>query len=101
MKTTLASLSRQEELFGKGYHFEVAIARAALVEGLLLQYLFAAKQIDGKEFDKDTERRLSEERITFGQVKDALKKAGAFHDARLEADVEAFVSDRNMVAHHL
>lgn len=97
----LTSLERQESMFKSGWRFEAAISRAAMVEGLLLQYLLCAKQVRGVTFDTRTQQRLTDERITFGQVKDALKNAGAFHDARLETDVDTYVLERNRIAHHL
>jgi hypothetical protein len=97
----LTSLERQETMFGAGWLFEAAIARAAMLEGLLLHYLFCAKQIRNVTFDASTQQRLADERITFGQVKDALKNAGAFHDPQLQIDVEVYVGNRNRIAHHL
>ncbi len=99
--STLTGLDRQDALLRGGHAFEAAIARAALVEGLLLHYLLVAKQVRGCTFDIATEKRLAVGRITFGQTKDALKAASAFHDSKLALDVEAFVGDRNHVAHHM
>src|SRR5437588_11503235 len=89
----LTSLQRQDAMFNSGFGFEAAIARAALVEGLLLHYLLCAKQIRMIDFGPEIEKKLKAERITFGQVKDALKAASAFHDTALQADVEAYVLD--------
>lgn len=97
----LTSARRIDELQRAGYIFEAAVAQATVVEGLLLCYLLTAKQIDLIKFDNTTEKRLAEERITFGQVKDALKKAQAFHNAALAGDVESYVAERNQLAHHL
>lgn len=97
----LTTVSRLNELYAKGYRFEAAIAQAALVEGLLLHYLLVAKHIDLVAFDRATETRLAQERITFGQIKDALTAANAFHDTALASDVAAYVLDRNHIAHHL
>ncbi len=98
---TLTSISRVDELHKRGYKFEAATSQAAIVEGLLLSYLLVAKQVDLIKFDQNTEELLARLRITFGQLKDALKNTGAFHDKSLEADVESYVLERNQVAHHL
>jgi hypothetical protein len=44
-ESVISSLGRQYHLFVAGFRFEAAIARAALVEGLLLMYLMIAKQL--------------------------------------------------------
>lgn len=97
----LTSLARQDEIFSNGFRFEAGIARAVMIEGLLLHYLLTKKQVHGLTIDPASGKMILNERITFGQVKDALKQANGFHDPVLETDVEQFVNQRNRVAHHL
>jgi len=61
-------------------------------------HLLTAKQVRSVSVDAATEQKLLRQRITFGQIKDALKASSAFHDSQLESDVELFVSQRNHVA---
>jgi hypothetical protein len=97
----LTGLSQQDILASAGYLLEAATARSALVEAVLLSYLLVARQVSGVGFDATTLQRLSDERITFGQVNKAIHNANAYHDATLLSDVDAFVDNRNHVAHHL
>lgn len=99
-KTLLTSLSRQDKLFALGYEFEAASARAAMLDGLCLGYLMMAKGVRKIAFDQRTLERLKDQRITLGQVKDALIAANALHDPALEALLTQFVKDRNHLTHH-
>jgi hypothetical protein len=71
----VTTAKRQEALFAEGNRFEAAVAQAAMVEGLLLHYLLVKKQVDLVQFDQATLDRLVAERLTFGEVKDALVRA--------------------------
>ncbi len=99
-KRTLTSLTRQDDLFSKGFAFEASIARAAMVEGLCLHYLLLAKAHRGAVVDQVAAQRMKDERITFGQLKDALVKARALPDPKLETELRDYVAGRNHLAHH-
>ena len=49
----------------------------------------------------DVKKRLEQERITFGQIKDALVALDAFHEPELAVAVPRYVKNRNRIAHHL
>jgi hypothetical protein len=100
IETTITSVSRQDELLAAGLEFEAAVSQAALVEGLLLQYLLLAT-LRGFTIPEETRKRLHRENITFGQVKSAIVTMGAFHDSALATVVQRYVDHRNRMAHHL
>jgi hypothetical protein len=99
-EATITSVERQDQLLDGGFEFEAAAAQAALVEGLLLHYLLLSP-LRGYVLTPEVEQRLKKERITFGQIKDALVAIGAFHDPGLAAGVPKYVDQRNEIAHHL
>ncbi len=96
----LTSLERQETLFNDGYQFEAASARAAMLDGIALAYLFLAKEVGKIAFDAKTLQRLKDERLTLEQVKDALIAANAPHDLALVPLFTRFITQRNHLAHH-
>jgi hypothetical protein len=59
-EATITSVERQDNLLASGFEFEAAASQAALIEGLLLQYLMVST-LRGFILPPDVRRRLKQE----------------------------------------
>jgi hypothetical protein len=68
----VTSSARQDELAKAGFQFEACVSQAAMIEALCMHYLMLLKKVRGKTIQPKLQAKLSEGRITFGQLKDAI-----------------------------
>lgn len=99
--TLLTSVERIDVLYKQGLRFEAAVSQMAVVEALLLFYLFARIQADGVIIKEDIKTLRKQKKLTFGKVKSIIIENCLLQDKTIEEDIKAYVSHRNDLAHSL
>ena len=98
---TITTYNKIETLFESGLRFESCIAQAAILEAICYYYLILAKTQNKLTFDKDSEKKIKTNDLTFGRTKNLLIDNKILLDDELADKLKGYVENRNLIAHRL